>query len=185
MYTGVSQSLYDVWCYKRLNAEAVIRTRWRLIYQTLQRFANMQNDATLSLNFCLENSSLSLKWLCQHVTFNTIIFRWNKYFKIFSINFFFSQLTFDAVNRNIKSSLEASTICETVTGFWEETKSTDLASQNCSVFLISDIKIFFFQHCILQFKRTNVKKVIKSKKKSTTKPGMCFFLRLHFLICNW
>lgn len=29
----------------------------------------------------------------------------------------FSQLTFDAVNRDIKSSLEASTICESVTGF--------------------------------------------------------------------
>ena len=97
----------------------------------------MQNDATLSLNFCLENSSLSLKWLCQHVTDLILLF-------LDEINILkFSQLTFDAVNRDIKSSLEASTICETVTGFWEETKSTDLSGQNCSVFLVSDIKNFF------------------------------------------
>lgn len=71
----------------------------------------MQNDATLSLNFCLENSSLSLKWLCQHVIDFILLF-------LDEINILkFSQLTFDAGNRDIKSSLEASTICESVTGF--------------------------------------------------------------------
>lgn len=97
VYSGVSQSLCDGWYYKKLNAEAVIRTRWRLIHQTLQRFANMQNNATLSLiffpplNFCLENSSLIKMIMSTCNRFNTIIFRWNKYFKIFSINFWCSK----------------------------------------------------------------------------------------------
>lgn len=55
----------------------------------------MQGSETLSLNFCLENSSLSLKWLCQHVIDFILLF-------LDEINILkFSQLTFDAVNRDI------------------------------------------------------------------------------------